>query len=1234
MATVDRQQAVVPAPRGRRGWAHAGRLLVVAAIGVAIGGVAGTAAPAAAACSPNPVACENSLPGAPASEWDITGAGDAGIQGFATDISVNVGGRIDFKVNTTASAYTINIYRLGFYGGNGARKIATVSPSATLPQAQPTCISDQATGNYDCGNWAVSASWQVPAIAVSGVYVARLHRADTNDSSHITFVVRDDASTSQMFFKTSDATWQAYNTYGGANFYPGGTGPDGGRAYKVSYNRPFGTRGDNSGRDFVFSNEYPMIRFLEQNGYDVSYTTDIDTDRRGQLITNHKAFLSVGHDEYWSGQERTNVEAARNAGVNLAFFSGNEAYWKTRWENSVDGSGTAYRTLVCYKETWAEAKIDPTSTWTGTWRDPRFSPPADGGRPENNLTGTQYMANSVDLAIQVPADQGKYRLWRNTSVATLAAGQVATLAPHTVGYESDEDVDNGFRPQGLIQLSTTTGSTPEYLRDFGKTTSAGTTTHHLTLYRAASGALVFSSGSIQWSWGLDSNHDGTQSPTDVRMRQATMNLFTDMGLTAATPASGLIVSAATDTQAPTVTITSPAAGTTAPNGSAVTVQGTATDLGGGKVAAVEVSTDGGSTWHRATGTDSWSYTFYATGAGSVTVKARGIDDNANIGATPATLAITLTGPTSLFGNQAPATPAANDSSAVTLGVRVTPQADGYITAVRFYKGTGNTGTHKGILWSSTGTVLASGTFSGETASGWQVLTFGSPVAVTAGTTYVASYYAPSGHYAADANAFAYQDIVASPLVAPRSGGNGVFTGGDGFPTKSYQFTNYYVDVLFVDLVNAPPTVVSVTPAANMAGVVASVHPSATFSKALDPASLQFTLKDSTNATVAGTAAYDSTAKAATFTPSAALAAGQKYTATVQASDPQGHAMDAPVSWSFTTDPYPNMAKLFGPDAVPAVAAEPDASAVTLGVKFVPSVSGSIVGVRFYQGPGNTGTHTGSLWSAAGTLLAKVTFTGETGAGWQTATFSSPVAVTAGQNYVATYYAPNGHYASSGNFFTSAWVNGPLTASATGNGVYQYGSDTFPTNSYHSTNYWVDPIFSPSSTPPPPPPPPPPGPTGNPVSIFTSSDTPATANWNDPQSIEVGVKFTADANGVITGVRFYKGTQNIGVHNGSLWSATGSLLATATFTGETASGWQTVSFSQPVSITAGTTYVASYSTSVGYYAATINAFSSTGLDRPPLHVPVTGGAYRYGGGFPDSNVGHNFWVDVIFQPYIG
>src|SRR5262249_32094054 len=179
--------------------------------------------------------------------------------------------------------------------------------------------------------------------------------------------------------------------------------------------------------------------------------------------------------------QRANVEAARAAGVNLAFLSGNEVFWKTRWENSIDGSNTAYRTLVSYKETHANAKIDPTPAWTGTWRDKRFSPPADGGRPENGLTGTIFTVNSCTYAVQVGAADGAMRFWRNTSVAASPGGD--TLPDGTLGYEWDEDLDNGARPDGLIRMSSTTQSVPQRVLDNGSTYGPGTATHALTLYK-------------------------------------------------------------------------------------------------------------------------------------------------------------------------------------------------------------------------------------------------------------------------------------------------------------------------------------------------------------------------------------------------------------------------------------------------------------------------------------------------------------------------------------------------------------------------------------------------------------------------------------------------------------------------------------------------------------------------------------------------------------------------------
>ena len=632
-----------PGNRGRRAAALTAALAVLAAACVALApasaapqaGLAAAASAAEVECdppAPNAIVCENGKPGNPKSEWDITGAGDTSIQGFTTDMSVDQSQTVRFKVKTSASAYRLDIYRMGYYGGNGARKVATVTPSASLPQSQPACLNNASTGLIDCGNWAESASWAVPADAVSGIYFAKLVRNDTGGASHVFFIVRDDDGRSDMVFQTSDTTWQAYNTYGGNSLYRGNPA---GRAYKVSYNRPFDTRGNGEDPSWVFAAEYPLVRWLERNGYDVSYTTGVDSERRGAELLEHKLYLSVGHDEYWSAGQRTNVEAARAAGVHLAFFSGNEIYWKTRWEPSIDGTNTQHRTLVSYKED--QTKIDPANVWTGTWGNPVLGPQYDA-RPQNALTGTLFGVDGEYRRdqLEVPAEYGNLRFWRNTSVATLAPGTKATFAAGTLGFEWDEDRDNGHRPPGMFNMSSTSLDVNNRLTE-PTGFAPGRATHNLTFYRHPGGALVWGTGTVQWSWGLDSNHDtfsnDASPPTDVRMQQATVNVFADMGLQPTTLQTGLTAATqSTDTALPTATITSPSSGASVPSTGTVTISGTAADTGG-VVAAVEVSTNGGATWNRAAGRSSWTYSWSPnTGpTGPLTLKARAIDDTANIG---------------------------------------------------------------------------------------------------------------------------------------------------------------------------------------------------------------------------------------------------------------------------------------------------------------------------------------------------------------------------------------------------------------------------------------------------------------------------------------------------------------------------------------------------------------------------------------------------------------------------
>ena len=636
---------------------------------------------------------ENRLPGSPSTEWDINGQGDPTIQGFGHDISINCGETIFFKIKTDSTDYRIDIYRLGYYGGMGARLVDTIEPSVKLPQSQPEGIRDPATHLYDCGNWTVSASWQSPSDAVSGVYFARLVRQDSSPASwradngghepaaapapsphaygalghgrlanalreprasHIYFIVRDDEGCSDILFQTSDTTWQAYNRYGGhctyARFNPDNPRTHGGppRSYKASYNRPFETRYYRP-VNMVFNGEYPFIRWLEANGYDVSYFTGVDSDRRGEEILKHRLFLSVGHDEYWSLDQRRHVERARDAGVHLAFFSGNEVFWKTRWEPSIDGEGAAHRTLVTYKETHDNAKIDPVpDVWTGTWRDSRpFNP--EGAQPENALTGTIFTVNAWrNDPLIVPAEYANLRFWRNTVIARPKPGEKAVLLKGLLGHEWDEDIDNGFRPPGLFRLSATTIDNVMYIQDHGSVYDSGTATHHLTLYRHESGALVFGAGTVQWGWGLDAHHDtetgipperanehGTRVGVDPHapdrnIQQATVNLFADMEIQPAALQDDLVpASASTDFDSPNSTIQVPADGAILSQEGLI-VRGGAVDEGGGVVAGVEVSVDNGGTWHPADGREAWSYRWTPAETGSVTIFSRAVDDSGNL----------------------------------------------------------------------------------------------------------------------------------------------------------------------------------------------------------------------------------------------------------------------------------------------------------------------------------------------------------------------------------------------------------------------------------------------------------------------------------------------------------------------------------------------------------------------------------------------------------------------------
>ena len=264
------------------------------------------------------------------------------------------------------------------------------------------------------------------------------------------FVVRDDDGHSDLLFQTSDTTWQAYNQLRRQQPLHRRPGRPG-RAYKVSYNRPFTTRGTRD-RGLGLQRRVPDGPLARGATATTSATsTGVDTDRRGaRARCEHKAFLSVGHDEYWSGDQRANVEAARDAGVNLAFFSGNEVFWKTRWEPASTAPHATARWSPTRRRTPTRRSIRPADVDRARGATRAFSPPADGGRPENALTGTIFTVNSRHRCRDPGAGRGR-------QAAVLAQHRVAEPAggrrprrspPSTLGYEWDEDLDNGSGPPG------------------------------------------------------------------------------------------------------------------------------------------------------------------------------------------------------------------------------------------------------------------------------------------------------------------------------------------------------------------------------------------------------------------------------------------------------------------------------------------------------------------------------------------------------------------------------------------------------------------------------------------------------------------------------------------------------------------------------------------------------------------------------------------------------------------
>lgn len=421
----------------------------------------------------NPIQDENSKPGS--SRWKLVAGRSTDIEGYASLTSVNVGQPIDFYVSTSGSSFEMDFYRLGYYGGAGGREVFKVESVPGVQQPVPS--PDPTTGLIEC-NWSKSYTLSIPSDWVSGVYLVKLTAQPNLQQNWIMFVVRDDARRSDLLFQSSVTTMNAYNSWGGKSLYAfNSTGP---QAKMVSFDRPYG-----AGAGFTeFERwEFPTVRFLEKEGYDVTYCTNIDTHANGDLLLNHRAFLSVGHDEYWSYQMRQNVIRARDAGVSLGFFSSNTSYWQIRL--GPDSKGNPNRTIIAYKESALSsdplaADGDPTNDYlvTTAFRNPPVN------SPEEQFKGSMWVPNTNPVSGDIVVENTGHWIFANTGLHD--GDHLAGL----LGYEVD-GMFSAF-PPNTIRLA----HSP--FADRSKTIFSD-----MTVYQAASGATVFATGSMEWAYGLD-----------------------------------------------------------------------------------------------------------------------------------------------------------------------------------------------------------------------------------------------------------------------------------------------------------------------------------------------------------------------------------------------------------------------------------------------------------------------------------------------------------------------------------------------------------------------------------------------------------------------------------------------------------------------------------------------------------------------------------------------------------
>ena len=454
---------------------------------------------------------ENARPGT--SAWRIPAQASSAIDGFADKAYAADGQTVRLYVSTPAASFHVEAYRMGYYGGAGARHVWSFPPKRGGLQRQ--CPRTPGTNLVSCAGWHPSLSVRLTDLFVPGDYLFKLV-GNGGQQSYVPLTVWDPRSHSAYLVKNDVFTWQAWNAYGGYDFYDGvGACPSGvyplcSRARVVSFDRPYaGARG---AADFLGS-ELPLVQFMEQEGLDVSYATDVTLVEHPGILAQHRAVLSLGHDECWDLRERRAVVAAEHHGLNLAFFGASAVLRHVRVHQSPLGPN---REVIDYRDSSEDplnGHGDPLDVTGNTWA----APPASW--PEDAFVGEGYVGFRQPETPPIPFVVVDASAWIFTGThahnGTTVAGVIAS------------DVD-GFNP----------GAHPPDLQIFGHSPvplagSEANGTHwgpvyysDMTYYTDPAGkAGVFDSGTNNWIAALTPCAPAVRSCPAPFVRRVTGNLL-------------------------------------------------------------------------------------------------------------------------------------------------------------------------------------------------------------------------------------------------------------------------------------------------------------------------------------------------------------------------------------------------------------------------------------------------------------------------------------------------------------------------------------------------------------------------------------------------------------------------------------------------------------------------------------------------------------------------------------